>query len=120
MKNYEDVSHIRLENFWNDIPVGRKNAVTYPALCAMWFCTERKARSILHELSRWDNGDSYVLIRSSKNKGFYRTNDAAEINAYRLECLAKGRSIFAPIRKCNRVLAINKDQLALEMEELTN
>jgi hypothetical protein len=109
-----------LEKFWNDIPVGKKNAVTYPTLCAMWGCTERKVRSILHELSRWDNGDSYILIRSGKSKGFYRTNDDAEINAYRLECLAKGRSIFAPIRKCNRVLAIDKDQLALEMEELTS
>jgi hypothetical protein len=76
----------------------------------MWGCNTRTARAILHELSLYDNGDNYILIRSSKRKGFYKTDDEAEIQAYKNECLNKGRSVFAPIRKINRVLNTNKEQ----------
>lgn len=93
-----------LEMYWLQIPTGKQNAVDYTALCGRWGKTERAVRDILHELSLYDNGDNFVLIRSSKTKGFYKTDDLAEIAAYRKECLNKGRSIFAPVRKCNRVL----------------
>jgi hypothetical protein len=76
----------------------------------MWGCDTRKARAILHELSLYDNGDNYILIRSSKGKGFYKTDDEAEIKAYKRECLNKGRSVFAPVKKINRVLNANAEQ----------
>jgi hypothetical protein len=94
-----------LEMYWNAIPLGKENALTYTELRIMWNCTERKARAILHELSLYDSGDDFILIRSSKNKGFYRTDNKAEMKAYKRECLAKGRSIFAPVKKINRVLS---------------
>lgn len=100
-----------LLRYWNDIPIGRDNAITYPELCALWGVSARAVRSILHELSAVDNGDNFVLIRTSKAKGFYKTDDEDEIEAYRRECLAKGRSIFAPVRKCNRILKSNKEQV---------
>lgn len=99
--------------FWNDIPVGKKNAVTYNELCARWGCDTRKARAILHELSLFDNGDNYILIRSSRCKGFYKTDDGDEIRAYKRECLNKGRSVFAPVKKINRVLSENTMQYSL-------
>ena len=40
-----------MEQFWNDIPIGRENAITYPELCELWKCSERTVRRILHELS---------------------------------------------------------------------
>lgn len=105
----------RLELYWSEIPVGKENAVTRPELCAMWNMTDRGARAILHELSRYDNGDDYILIRSSKNKGFYRTTDPADIAAFRKECINKGRSHFAPLRKINRVTAsLDADQYSIE------
>ena len=103
-----------MEKAWNDIPVGKENAITYPELCDLWECTERAARERLHELSRYDNGDNYILIRSSSGKGFYRTDDEAEIKAYKRECLNKGRSVFAPIKKINRVLNANTEQYSFE------
>lgn len=109
---------IDCETYWKQIPIGKENALDYSMLCEMWDCSERVARSILHELSRYDNGDSYILIRSSKSKGFYRTDDTDEIEKYRKECLNKGRSTFAPVRKCNRVLAIDDSQLVLDLEFL--
>lgn len=103
-----------MDKYWNDIPVEKANAITYPELCDLWECTERAARERLHELSRYDNGDNYILIRSSSGKGFYRTDDEAEIKAYKRECLNKGRSVFAPIKKINRVLNANTEQYNFE------
>ena len=100
--------------YWDDIPVGKENAITYPELCALWKCTERFARVILHELSLYDNGDNYILIRSSKCRGFYKTDNEDEITAYKRECLNKGRNIFAPIKKINRVLNANTEQYSFD------
>lgn len=99
-----------LDYYWSTIPEGRENATDYPFLCLLWDVGERQARKILHELSIYDNGDDFVLIRSGKNKGFYKTNDPDEIKAFRRECLAKGRSNFAPVAKCNRILAADGDR----------
>lgn len=106
-------NEFELEIFWSDLPTGKENAVDYPTLCLMWRMTERAVRSILHELSSYDNGDDYVLIRSGKTKGFYKTDDKAEIAAYRKECLNKGRSVFAPVRKCNRILRTDTQQIEM-------
>lgn len=103
------------EAYWQQIPIGRENAYTYDKLCEMWECSERTARQILHELSSYDNGDEFILIRSGGSKGFYRTDNPDEIERYRQECLNKGRSIFAPVRKCNRILSIDDSQLVLDL-----
>ena len=103
-----------MNKYWDDIPTGKENAITYTELCTLWECSERKARERLHELSHYDNGDNYILIRTSKCKGFYRTDDENEIQAYKRECLNKGRSIFAPIKKINRVLNANKEQYSFD------
>ena len=102
-----------LAMYWNAIPIGKENALTYADLRIEWGCSERTARSILHELSLYDSGDDFILIRSARNKGFYRTDDKDEMKAYKKECLAKGRSIFAPVKKINRVLNANDVQYSL-------
>ncbi len=100
----------QLEIYWNDIPTEKKDAVKYDVLCMWWHTSERNVRLILHELSRMDNGDDFVLIRSSRNRGFYKTDDREEIEAYKKECLNRGRNVFAPIKKINRILSANKTQ----------
>ena len=102
-----------LENYWNDIPIGKNNAVTYPILRMWWNLNDREVRRALHELSSFDNGDNYVLIRSGKSKGFYKTDDQREIEAYKRECLNKGRSVFAPVKKINRILSGNGKQYSM-------
>lgn len=103
---------MRNELYWNDIPIGKEFAIPYAGLCLLWGVGKRKVRAILHDLSLYDNGDNYILIRSSKNGGgFYKTNDPAELKAYRKECLNKGRSNFAPVKKINRVLNSQSDDL---------
>ena len=102
-----------LDKYWQDIPEGKNNAVTYAALCDIWQCNERQARARLHALSLYDNGDDFILIRSGSCKGFYKTDNTEEIKAYKRECLNKGRSIFAPVKKINRVLNQNFTQLTI-------
>lgn len=108
------MNELKLELFWNEIPIGKQNAVTYEELVKKWGKSERQVRSILHELSLLDNGDNYILVRSASGKGFYRTDDAATIRAYKKECLNKGKSIFAPVKKINRVLQANDTQYEFE------
>lgn len=96
--------------FWDDIPIGKEYAVTYFELCQKWNCSERAVRNILHDLSLYDNGDNYILIRSGRSKGFYKTDDESEIKAYKRECMSRGRSEFAPVKKINRVLNANAEQ----------
>lgn len=99
-----------MKEYWDDIPVGKENGVTYGTLCMLWKCDERTARAILHKLSLYDNGDNYILIRSSKGKGFYKTDYPNEIQAYKRECLNRGLNVFAPLGKINRVLNANTEQ----------
>lgn len=115
-KNSERVqkmNEFKLQTYWNDIPTSKKDAVSYLELIMWWNLNEREVRRVLHELSRMDNGDDFVLIRSGKSKGFYKTDDREAIEAYKQECLNKGRSVFAPIKKINRILSANKTQYSL-------
>lgn len=93
-----------MEQYYNDIPIGKENAVTYPILCAKWGCSARTVRRILHELSYTDNGDGYIIIRSSRGNGFYKTDNLAEIEKYKRECTNRAKHTFAPLRKIRRVL----------------
>lgn len=108
------LDNLKLDLFWNDIPTEKENAVTYAELMTIWDMTERGVRSVLHDLSRFDNGDNYVLIRSGGTKGFYKTDDEETIKAFKRECMNKGKSIFAPVKKINRVLSARGDQFNFE------
>lgn len=93
-----------LELHWQSIPVGKENAATYARLERMWGMSERRVRGMLAELSGYDNGDNYILIRSSRGGGFYRTDDPADIAAYKRECHSRATKTFAPLKKINKVL----------------
>lgn len=103
----------KLEFYWHDIPTSRNEAVSYDTLQMWWNTNQRGVRYILHALSSYDNGDDYVLIRSGKSKGFYKTDDKDEIEAFKRECLNKGRSVFAPVKKINRILSANNNQYSM-------
>lgn len=104
----------KLELYWSELPIGKENAWSYGMLRAVWHCNERTVREILHQLSRYDNGDDLILIRSSKGGGFYRTNNPDEIKAYRAECLNRGRNTLAPLKKIDRVLKPDDGQLSID------
>ena len=100
---------------WASLPIGRENAITYSDLMDLWGMSKRGVRYRLHQLSQQDNGDGLVLIRSSSHKGFYRTDNKAEIEAYKRETLNRARHTFAPIRKINRILEQDETQLVIDL-----
>ena len=93
-----------LDAYWESIPVGKENAISYAVLECKWGVNERQVRKLLADLSGFDNGDNYILIRSSKGAGFYRSDDPQEIADYKRECRSRALNTFVPLRKINRVL----------------
>lgn len=109
------LSEQQIIDYLSSIPIGKENAISYAELCFRWKANERKAREIMHELGLYDSGDELILIRSSSGKGFYRTDDREDIKAYKKECLNKGKSCFAPVKKINRILKddASADEIAI-------
>ena len=104
-----------LEQYWQDIPIGKKNRVTRDHLCGVWGVNRRMVRLILNRLASWDNGDDYVLVRSSSSRGFWRSNDREEIARYRREPLSRAKSYLKQLDKINRVLGENPLQGKLDV-----
>lgn len=94
-----------LLKYWNDIPIGAKNAATYEELSTKWHCTYRRVRKILELLSAADTGDDYILIRSSHGRGFFRTKEWRYINRYEKEIWNRGRNVLKPLNKIYRLKA---------------
>ena len=105
----------QLESYWNSIPIGKENRASYSDLCGLWRVNRRMVRHILHRLSGMDTNDPYVLIRSSSLRGFYRTDVLEEIERYRQEVMNRARHTFIPLKKINRLLGENPDQLTIEL-----
>ena len=104
-----------LEEMYNSIPIGKRNAVTKERLADMWgYKTERAVRDTIAKLRAIDNGDNYVIVSLSNNKGFYRTDDVKEITAYKRETTNRAKHTFIPLKKVNRVL-MDMDSRQLEL-----
>lgn len=95
----------KLLKYWNDIPTDKKKAVSYEYLCAKWQCNHRRVRRILEQLGNDDNGDDYILIRSSHSRGFFRTKDRQLICRYEREVTNRANNVLKPKKKIDRVLA---------------
>ena len=99
--------------YWQSIPIGEENAVTYEMLMARWGKQRRTVRMILQELSTsYEAYDGYVLIRSGMHHGFFRTDNKREIERYKREIANKGESILAILRKCDNVLNRTEGQMS--------
>lgn len=107
------MTSIDMTKYYDTLPIGAANAVTYDELCEMWNCDVRTARYILHDLSTYDNGDDFVVIRSANGKGFYKTNNPATIQAYINEIRRKGISLLATIKKPCRILKRDYSQFSI-------
>lgn len=109
-------------NFYNDIPIGKENAISKEALANIWGVGERKARQIIAELRAQDNGDNYIICSSSSSKepGYFRTDNPEEIRAYKNETINRARHTFRPLNKVNRVLALHENarQYVIEFNNL--
>ena len=94
-----------LLKYWNDIPIGAENAVSYEELSAKWHRSHRGVRKILELLSAAATGDDYILIRSSHGRGFFRTKDWRLIRRYRKEVINRANNVLKPLSKIYKVQA---------------
>lgn len=100
MKTIQDA----MDELWQDIPIGKENAITRAALARKWGVSDRKARSMISKLRAQDNGDGHVIVAFSSGKGYYRTNDPQDIEHFIKEMTNRARNTFAPLKKARRVL----------------
>ena len=114
-----------LYDYYNDIPVGKENAVTKYRLAANWHVSERQARKIIQELRAADFGDEYVIVSSSHGRGYYRTDSLEEIERFKREVTNRARNTFLPLKKVNRILnhanlvETDAGQMALDLDGKT-
>jgi hypothetical protein len=86
------------------LPIGSKNAISRKELSDLWGLGDRTARMVIAELRKMDFGDSYIIVSYSDGKGYYRTDDIDEIEAFAAEMRSRALNIFAPLRKANRII----------------
>lgn len=94
-----------MKKYYNDIPIGRENAISKAELMRRWNMSERMVRRTIQELRAADYGDDYVIISSSSDKGYFKSDRLDEITAFKKEVTNRGRHTFLPLRKVNRILA---------------
>lgn len=87
---------MKVEEYRALIPIGAENAATYKELSVAWGVDPRTVRRIMHDLSVVMPPDGYVIIRSSRGKGFYRTKDIPQINMYRKEIINRAHNTLIP------------------------
>lgn len=102
--NMKRLDKQRKDKYWHDIPLGKSHAISYAELEKKWGLKERSVRMILSSLSSYDAPDDTILIRSSGSRGFYRTADLEEIEAYRRECLNRAYACMSPAKRCKRII----------------
>lgn len=102
-----------LEEMYNDIPIGKRNAISRQALTQLWGISDRAARQKISEMRRQDNGDNYAIISTSNGRGYYKTDNIADIMAFKKETTARGKQTFNALRKINRILQTNTNQMEL-------
>ena len=102
-----------LEEMYNDIPIGKHNAISRQALTALWGVSDRVARQKIAEMRRLDNGDNFAIISNSNGRGYYRTDNIKEIMQFKKETTARGKQTFNALRKINRILQTNTNQMEL-------
>ena len=87
----------------DDIPVGRKNAISRNELARKWGVSDRIARRYVADLRTIDDGTNYVIVSVSRFSGYCRTNDVQEIRWFIAEMTKRIRNIVKAIKVARTV-----------------
>ena len=74
-----------------DIPIGREHSISRDALARKWQVTDRVARRYVLALRLLPSEDGYIIMSSSHDKGYWRTNESSEIRQYINETEARAK-----------------------------
>jgi hypothetical protein len=99
-----NLSPQRARELYGMIPIGAWNAISRQELSNLWGLSDRSARLVIAELRKMDFGDNFIIVSYSDGKGYYKTSDIAEIEAFAAEMRSRALNIFAPLKKANRII----------------
>lgn len=99
-------------NHYESIPIGKENAISKYELSKLWGVDQRYVRTIIQRLRQHDNGDDYVIISTAHAAGYYRSNNRNEIAMFKRETTKRGKNTFRPLRKVNRILGVDEQQIS--------
>lgn len=97
-------------NYYESIPIGKENAISKLELMMLWNVSDREVRKKVRELREYDNGDDFVIISTSKNQGYYKSNNRDEMRSYKEETSRRAKHTFTPLKKVNRILGAHEEQ----------
>lgn len=105
-----NLSPQRARTLYGMLPIGSRNAISRQELSRLWDLGDRAVRQVIAELRQMDFGDEFIIVSYSDGKGYYRTSDIAEIEAFTAEMRSRALQIFAPLKKANRIIRENGSQ----------
>lgn len=73
---------------YEQIPIGRQNAISRRDLAEIWGMCDREARDTISVLRREYNSDrscEYAILSGSGSRGYWRSNDNAEVLRFNRE-----------------------------------
>lgn len=88
-------------NLLNLIPYGRDNAISRADLVRLTGLDDRTVRDNIKELVR----QGYPILSSSQARGYWLSNNIAEIEAFIRECDSRSRSEYLTTRKLRLAVA---------------
>lgn len=100
-------------NYYESIPIGKDNPILRAELCILWKMSDRQVRNTVAKLRSQDNGDDFVIVSTSDNAGYYRSDDRLDINKFKQQTLKRGKRTFLPLKKVNRILNIHQNQTSI-------
>ena len=93
------------------IPFGQENAISRADLVDLFGICDRSIREYIEMIREQNN--SFVIISSSKYKGYYKTTDKKEIESYIEEQTRRAKKILWNLKTAKQFLG-EKDQLKIE------
>lgn len=93
----DDQSLIR---FYRSIPVGKDKAVSRAQLCRMWDMGDRAVRLTIAEIrdSAKVMNLEHFIVSDSQGKGYWRSKDRMEIQAFNEQMMSRVKSIAATVQ----------------------
>lgn len=100
-------------NHYESIPIGKENAVLRNHLCVLWNMDAREVRRKVAKLRSQDNGDDFVIVSTSNQAGYYRSDNRSDIENFKQEVSRRARHTFIPLKKVNRILGTHQNQVSM-------
>ena len=96
-----------MRDYYNDIPIGKSNAITRDALAKLWGKSDRHTRQIIQDLRNQDNGDNYIIVSQANGYGYFRTDDPEIIADFIRDTQARAANTLLPLQKAKRIMREN-------------